>query len=64
MNKKENLLRTIKIDKPGWVPYRYDGSLTLVHPATVVKREEGGIDDWGTRQRWLINKNIFFENKK
>ncbi|MCL5772184.1 MAG: hypothetical protein M1479_07915 [Actinobacteria bacterium] len=51
MTKKENLTRTIKRDNPKWVPYRYDGSLTLLHPAIIVKRIDGGLDDWWTN--WL-----------
>ncbi|MCL6087988.1 MAG: hypothetical protein M1475_06210 [Actinobacteria bacterium] len=47
MTKKENILRTIKRDSPNWIPYRYDGSLTLLRPAVVAKKEEGGKDDWG-----------------
>ena len=51
MTKRENLLRTITRDRPGWVPYRYDGSLTLLRPAVVVRPVEGGRDDWGVG--WL-----------
>ena len=56
MTKKENILRTIKRNNSKWVPYRYDGSLTLLNPAISVKRLEGGIDDWGTN--WLPANEI------
>ena len=47
MNRRENLIRTITRDHPGWIPYRYDGCLTtLIPPVTAVARD-GGVDDWG-----------------
>jgi uroporphyrinogen decarboxylase len=51
MTAKENLLRTIRRQGPAWVPYRYDGSLTLLHPAVCARPLEGGLDDWGVR--WI-----------
>jgi len=51
MTAKENLLRTIRRQEPEWVPYRYDGSLTLLHPPVSVRPPEGGVDDWGVR--WI-----------
>ena len=51
MTKKENLVRTITRNGPAWIPYRYDGALTLLHPRIVVRPVEGGLDDWGAR--WI-----------
>jgi len=51
MTAKENLVRTIRREEPGWVPYRYDGSLTLLHPPVSVRPPEGGVDDWGVH--WI-----------
>ena len=47
MTKRENLIRTITRNHPAWVPYRYDGSLTMLRPDIVVRPVEGGRDDWG-----------------
>jgi uroporphyrinogen decarboxylase len=47
MTKRENLIRTITRDHPAWIPYRYDGSLTMLRPDIVVRPVEGGRDDWG-----------------
>ena len=54
MTKKENIIRTIKRQDPGWVPYRYDGSLTLLKPILITQPIEGGLDDWSVN--W-INTN-------
>ena len=51
MKAKENIIRTIKRDNPEWVPYRYDGSLTMLLPKVVACPREGGHDDWGVN--WL-----------
>ncbi len=51
MTAKENLLRAIRREEPQWVPYRYDGSLTLLHPPVCARPLEGGVDDWGVR--WI-----------
>jgi uroporphyrinogen decarboxylase len=51
MTHKENLLRAIRRQGPGWVPYRYDGSLTLLSPPVCVRPLQGGVDDWGVR--WI-----------
>jgi uroporphyrinogen decarboxylase len=51
MTKRENLVRTITRNSPSWVPYRYDGSMTLLKPAVVARPEESGFDDWGVN--WL-----------
>jgi uroporphyrinogen decarboxylase len=51
MTKRENLVRTITRNNPAWVPYRYDGSLTLLKPSVVARPEECGLDDWGVN--WL-----------
>ncbi len=47
MKKKENLLRAIRRQSPRGVPYRYDGSLTLLRPRTNPRPLQGGLDDWG-----------------
>jgi len=47
MTRKENLVRAIRRERPAWVPYRYDGSLTLILPAINSRPREGGVDDWG-----------------
>ena len=47
MTKKENLLSTIRRDHPRFVPYRYDGCLTVLRPLTCVRPVDGGKDDWG-----------------
>jgi len=47
MKAKENIIRTIRRDNPEWVPYRYDGSLTMLLPKVVACPREGGLDDWG-----------------
>jgi uroporphyrinogen decarboxylase len=49
MTKKENLIRTIRRDHPEWIPYRYDGSLTMVYPLMSSRPREGGLDDWGVQ---------------
>ena len=51
MTQKANLTRTIKRDNPEWVPYRYDGSLTMLLPCINSRPREGGVDDWGVR--WI-----------
>ena len=51
MTRRENLLRTIRREGPQWVPYRYDGSLTMLWPPLSARPREGGTDDWGVR--WL-----------
>ncbi len=51
MTRKENIVRTITRDKPTWIPYRYDGCLTILKPPIVVRPVEGGLDDWGSR--WI-----------
>ena len=51
MTKKENILRTIKRKNPKWVPYRYDGSLTLLKPILITQPTEGGLDDWNVN--WI-----------
>ena len=56
MTKKENILRAIKRDNPKWVPYRYDGSLTLIKPILNLQPPEGGIDDWGVK--WIPTYTI------
>ena len=56
MTKKENLIRTITRRSPQWVPYRYDGSLTLLKPPIVVRPEEGGLDDWGVN--WICTNTV------
>lgn len=50
MTPRENLIRTIRRDEPAWIPYRYDGSLTLLRPK-LVTRAVDGLDDWGVR--WI-----------
>ena len=47
MNCKENLIRTITRDRPEWIPYRYDGSLTTLPAKVVAIARDGGLDDWG-----------------
>jgi len=47
MTKRENLIRTIQRNDPAFVPYRYDGSLTMLLPAVNARPRDGGIDDWG-----------------
>lgn len=47
MTRQENLLRAIARREPLWIPYRYDGSLTLLRPPVRVRPEAGGADDWG-----------------
>ena len=47
VNNKENIVRTIVRDNPEWIPYRYDGSLTMLLPQVVAIAREGGVDDWG-----------------
>lgn len=47
MTKRDNLIRTITRNHPGWIPYRYDGSLAVLRPDIVVRPVEGGRDDWG-----------------
>ena len=56
MTRKENILRTINRDSPEWIPYRYDGSLTLIRPNIVVRPVEGGRDDWGVY--WVPTNEI------
>ena len=51
MTRRENLLRTIRRDSPAFVPYRYDGCLTVVEPAVVARPRAGGLDDWGAN--WI-----------
>ena len=51
MTRRENLIRTVRRDGPLWVPYRYDGSLTMLWPPLTARPREGGTDDWGVR--WL-----------
>ena len=51
MTNRENMLRTIKRDGPCWVPYRYDGSLTLLRPKVTPRSMQSGVDDWGVR--WI-----------
>ena len=47
MTRKENLIRAIRRNDPAWVPYRYDGSLTMLDPAVIARAMDGGLDDWG-----------------
>ena len=47
MTHRENLIRAIQRDHPAWVPYRYDGSLTMPTPCVVAVARAGGLDDWG-----------------
>ena len=47
LKRRENIIRCIKRDSPAWIPYRYDGSLTLLKPKVVVRPVAGGLDDWG-----------------
>jgi len=49
MTRRENLLRTIRRDSPAFVPYRYDGCLTIVEPAICARPRDGGLDDWGVK---------------
>jgi hypothetical protein len=49
MTNKENLIRTIRRNRPEWVPYRYDESLTMIYPLINSRPREGGVDDWGVR---------------
>ncbi len=51
MTRRENIIRAITRNGPEWIPYRYDGSLTLLKPAVTVRPVEGGRDDWGAN--WL-----------
>jgi hypothetical protein len=51
MTRRENLLRTVRRQNPAWVLYRYDDSLSLLHPRVSVRPPEGGADDWGVR--WI-----------
>jgi uroporphyrinogen decarboxylase len=51
MTDKENLLRAIRRTEPAWLPYRYDGALTLLRPKTTPRPADGGLDDWGVR--WI-----------
>ena len=51
MTRKENLVRAIRRERPAWVPYRYDGSLTMLLPAINSRPRAGGVDDWGVR--WI-----------
>ena len=47
ISKRENILSTIRRSEPDFVPYRYDGSLTMFEPAVNARPRNGGIDDWG-----------------
>ena len=47
MTVKDNIYRTICRNCPEWIPYRYDGSLTLLRPDISVRPPGGGKDDWG-----------------
>jgi uroporphyrinogen decarboxylase len=51
MTQKENLIRTITRNHPEWVPFRYDGCLTMLKPGVVARPDQGGLDDWGVN--WL-----------
>ena len=51
MKAKENIIRTIRRDNPEWIPYRYDGGLTMLLPQVVSCPKAGGLDDWGVH--WL-----------
>jgi len=64
MTKRENLLRTIFHDRPGWVSYRYDGSLTLIDPLTKARPREGGLDDWGVSWLDTHSKEGSYPNEK
>jgi uroporphyrinogen decarboxylase len=56
MNKKENLIRTIKRDNPQWVPYRYDGALAILASNYIsVRPKKGGLDDWGVN--WIYTND-------
>ncbi len=47
ISKRENLLRTIRRDAPAYVPYRYDGCLTILDSLVTARPRGGGRDDWG-----------------
>ncbi len=53
MTRTENLLRTIRRNDPAWVPYRFDGSITLLRPPLCVWPADGGTDVWGAH--WLAS---------
>ncbi len=64
MTAKENLICAIRRESPEWVPYRYDGSLTMLYPAINSRPREGGIDDWGVC--WIAThtqEGSYSENK-
>lgn len=51
MTNRENLLRTIRRDKPERVPHRYSGELTLLRAKVTPRPSQGGPDDWGVQ--WI-----------
>jgi len=53
MTSRENVIRTIRRDAPEWIPYRYDGCITMIKPDLVVRPEISGKDDWGVQ--WIEN---------
>jgi len=53
MTAKENVIRTILRNDPEWVPYRYDGCITMITPDIVVRPPEGGKDDWNVN--WVAS---------
>jgi len=53
MNARENIIKTIRHNNPEWIPYRYDGSITLIRPKIIVRPDSGGKDDWGVN--WVAS---------
>lgn len=51
MTARENVIRTIRCDAPEWIPYRYDGCITMIKPDIAVRPDSTGKDVWGVQ--WL-----------
>ena len=51
MTARENIISVITRKDPGWIPYRYDGCLTMLKPNIVVRPVQGGLDDWNVN--WI-----------
>ena len=57
MTKKENMIRTIQRNNPKWIPYRYNGALTMLRTKHIsVRPDEGGSDDWGVS--WIPTNDV------
>lgn len=47
MNKKENFIRAITGNQPGWIPYCWESSFKIVAPSFIERPEQEGYDSWG-----------------